>query len=380
MLTSPEWQHSPVGEVLIAAQGTQVAQVWAGPTNVIETIQTTETARRKVLSSMILDLIEAKRMWWGHEFEAIEEFFLFLTMFAPDAIRHREYFEHHGDVARQTWLGALALAAATDGSHLGPIVEVLRHTKAVNQLMHARFALAPDEWVDQMISAAQQLKTTSTDPLADLDAMSLAEITTEIDRLAANARRIDKRTSARLDKSRNVIAQAYGGIEIGALLQAVFTLPFEIELTFNIPHIVTRWSEIQRATGCEALPKEVREADEVRLIGDTSIARLVIGHAIRAAARRGLMTTMLGIQVIIREMQRCMNADRVPTGGLAFDADHAAALVQHEVFVTHDEWLAMSLKAMAKQVRDHTEGQWCPEVVTTAKQLEHVLSRPMGKS
>lgn len=372
-----DWRESDIGAVLTRAQRAGTAQVWAGPTNVIETIQATQLDRRKALASMMLELIDVKRIWWGHEFEAIDDFFAFLKTFVPDAIRFRQYFEHHGTVSQQTWLGVLALAASIDGPHFGPVAEDLRHTKAINQLLHAKFALAPDEWVAKMVAAAEGLETTDDDPLGDLTSLSTQQITDEIDRLSKEALKLTKIATQRLDKKRDMIAKAYGGIEIGSILQAVFRLPLEIPLTFNIPEIVSHWSEVQKATGCEPLPREIQRSDPSELAGNASLAIVVVEHAIRAAARKGLMTTSLGIQVIIREMQRCMNLIELPTGGLAFDGDHAAALKRHDVLVTHDTWFANSLKAMANKLERDTGGNWRPQIVTTAKQLQDALMRPL---
>ena len=371
------WRESDVGAVLTRAQSAGEAQVWAGPTNVIETIQATRTDRRKALASMMLELIHVKRIWWGHEFEAVDDFFVFLTRFVPDAIRFRQYFEHHATVSQQTWLGVLALAASVDGPHFGPVAEDLRHTKAVNQLLHARFALAPDEWVTKMIAAAEGLETTDEDPLADLTSLSTQQITDEIDRLSRGALKLTKLATQRLDKKRDTIAKAYGGIEIGSILQAVFRLPLEIPLTFNIPEIVAHWSEVQEATGCAPLPREIQMTDPAELAGNASVAFIVVQHAIRAAGRKGLMSTTIGIQVIVREMQRCMNHEELPTGGLSFDADHAAALKRHDVLVTHDTWLASTLKAIAHKLETATGGKWRPQIVTTAKQLQEALTRPL---
>jgi hypothetical protein len=377
MRQSGDWRSSKIGAALLHAQNAGTAQIWAGPTNVIETIQASNIQTRKEIASLMLELIEAKRMWWGHEFEVIEDFFLFLERFAPGAIRHRDYFRHYGDVARQTWLGALALTAATGGPHFGPIIDSLRHTKTMNQLIHARFALNPGDWVASMADAAKELKTAASDPLAELERMSTEEMENEIKRLQSSTKRLDKSTLEKLNKNRDTIAKAYGAIEIGAMLGVVFKLPFDLELTLDIPRIVSRWNEIQTATGCEPLPKYIREADESRLCGDSSIAIEVIQLAIRASARRGLLTTSIGVHVILREMQQCMNANELPTGGLAFDADHAVALTRHEVFVTHDERLAGTLKTMAKVIEKTTGGKCQPEVVTTARQLEQVLARPV---
>jgi uncharacterized protein YaiI (UPF0178 family) len=102
---------------------------------------------------------------------------------------------------------------------------------------------------------------------------------------------------------------------------------------------------------------------------------LVVEHAIRAAAQRGLMTTYLAFQVIVREMQRGMNNEELPTGGLTFDAEHAVALKKYNVVVTHDTWFTNTLKAMTGKVEAYTGGKFRPEVATNAKQLREALRR-----
>jgi uncharacterized protein YaiI (UPF0178 family) len=110
------------------------------------------------------------------------------------------------------------------------------------------------------------------------------------------------------------------------------------------------------------------------LAADSSLIVEVIQHAIRAAAKSALPVTSIGYQVILLEMHRCMNGRQIPTGGLAFDADHASAVNRHEVFVTHDEALASSLKAVVNSLSDWTAQQWRASIVTTPKQLEAVLT------
>jgi hypothetical protein len=170
-----DWRKSSFGKALIDAQQSRVAQVWVGPTNVIETIQTTDPSRRKAIAAMMLELMDVKRMWHGHEFEAIDDFFAFLRKFAPKAIRFPEYLEHHSLLARQIWLGILGLAASVQNQHFGPVVEDLKHTKACNRLLHARFALGPEEWVQNMVEAAETLKSVAEDPLADMTGLTIEQ-------------------------------------------------------------------------------------------------------------------------------------------------------------------------------------------------------------
>lgn len=103
-----DWRRSPSGEVLFNAQSRGKAEVWAGPTNVIEAVQAEDLSLRKALAAAMLEIIEGRRIWWGYEFEILDEFFRFLRYFAPDVIRYPQFFDHYGNVARQTWLGALA--------------------------------------------------------------------------------------------------------------------------------------------------------------------------------------------------------------------------------------------------------------------------------
>jgi hypothetical protein len=355
MCDSNDWRTSDLGSVLLNAQRSGKAQVWAGPTNVLETIQASDAQRRKALASATLELIDSARMWWGHEFEAIQDFFLFLTQLAPDALANRQYLDYYGNVARQTWLGVLALAAANGGPGFGPVAESLRRTKTMNRLIHARFAVNPGEWVDRMSDAASNLATTESDVFADIEQMTVAGMQAELEELKSQAQSLGKKDLKTLNKHRANIAKAYGAFEVGALLQDVFTLPFDLEVTLDVPHILSRWRNIQTATGCGPLPKHITGASGTEL---PAHAREVIRHAIRASAHKGLMTTSIGMQVILLEMQRGINQKKVPTGGLVFDADHAAALCRHEIIITHDEWLAASLKTLAKYVEEVTEGNF----------------------
>ena len=129
---------------------------------------------------MILDLIEGRRMWWGFAFELLDEYFRFLEGLVPGTVRHPEFFRHYGETARRTWLGALALSAATDAEWLVPVVDDLRRTKTMNQPIHVRFAMDPDRWVRELREAAEHLKTTEDDPLADLESMTTEQMRSEI--------------------------------------------------------------------------------------------------------------------------------------------------------------------------------------------------------
>ena len=184
---------------------------------------------------MMLDLIEGRRMWCGFEFELLDEYFRFLEMLVPGAMRHRQFFDHYREMGQRIWLGALAMAAATDANWLVPVVEDLRRTKTMNQLIHARFALDPDRWVERMREASTSLATSEDDPLAALEAMATEEMRSEIGQLMARTQRFGNAAMQKLNRNRSEIASVYGAFEIGALLQNIFKLPYDLELTVDVP-------------------------------------------------------------------------------------------------------------------------------------------------
>lgn len=367
-----DWRLSALGRALLSAQADGVGQVWAGPTNVMETVQAEDIQLRKALAKMILELIENRRMWWGFEYELLDDFFRFLRQIIPDSVRYRQFFDHYGDIARQTWLGALALTAATGGESNGPVMEELRRTKTMNQLIHARFALDPQDWVHRMIDAMQNLKTTQTDPLEELEKMSTEEMRLEIKKISSDAQRLSNSASQKLNRNRAAIATAYGALEIGSILDNIFRLPLDRELTFNIPLLVAHWESVV-VLRREPLPNYIREATEEALTADPRIAAEVIQRVTRVAAKCNLPVLAIGFQVILREMQRCMNNKELPTGGLAFDGDHASAVNRFHIFMTFDEGLAGSLKAVVNAPRELTGIQWKAKVVTSVKQLMDAL-------
>ena len=193
--------------------------------------------------------------------------------------------------------------------------------------------------------------------------------------MSKDAVRLSDLRSHNLDKRRERVARAYGGIEVGLLLETVFSLPLELELTFNIPAIVAGWGRIQKATGCKPLPEEIHRNALPPSLPDSPTTVAAIRHAVHAAARERLMTTYLAFQVIIREMQRAMAKQEVPTGGLSFDAEHAVALKRFDIVVTRDTWFVNTLRAMTGKIEENTGGQSRPQVATNAKQLQDALER-----
>jgi hypothetical protein len=368
-----DWKQSALGSVLLAAQHAGKAEVWAGPTHVIETLQTRDSPRRRLLAGTILDLIDARRMWRGHELEAIYAFFGFLKSFAPEAVWHQAFFDHRAETGRQIWLGGLGLLAATGKLRLDETIRSLAKTKATNQLLFARAAANPNAWVEKMVRAVETFATTTDDVFAEFGERTEDDIRAEIDRLAEEFHGLGAKAIERLNKNRDKIAHAHGALEIGLLLTSIFTLPLELQLLFNVPHIVERWPELERRTRCSPLPHELREADAETLRSEPALGFRVISKAIEVAARGWLLPTVLGFEVILWDFQKKVNARKLPTGGLTFDADHAAGLVCFHVIVCSDVSFAESLKTLAGKVETSTGGRWRPVVASNARQLEAAL-------
>lgn len=373
-----DWKQSGLAKLLLEAQAAQLAQVWASPTHVLETLQATDLSRRSQLAKIILELIEARRMWHGHEFETIKHFMEFLRRCAPDAVRYPQFLTARVGNARRIWLGGLALIAATDKLPLEPLIESLARVKATSRLLHARFAVNPSNWVGEMIRTVEEERVTTGDQFTGFNNLTLEEMEAEINALEPQFARLASRDLQRLNRDRDKLARNYGTMEVGQILGSVFTLPMELQFMFDIPHLVERWSVMQTKTGCKTLPKEVVEAGEKALASDPHIAHTVLQHAIYAATKIGLLPETFASEIILRDLQKCINNRKIPTGGLTFDADHAAALSFCDVFVSRDEAMTESAKTIAKRIANETSGNWQIDVAATEAQLVKALRPRMG--
>jgi hypothetical protein len=264
------------------------------------------------------------------------------------------------------------MAAATDADWLVPVVEDLRRTKTMNQLIHARFALDPDRWVEGMLDASTRLATAEDDPLAVLEAMTAKEMRSEIAQLMTGTQRLGNAATQKLNRSRSEVAAVYGAFEIGALLQNIFKLPYDLELTVDVPLLIRSWDATPQLKR-EPLPRYIRETPEEQWEGNPQIARDVLQKAIRVAARMNLPVLGIGFEVILKEMQRNINQRQLPTAGLAFDGDHASAINRHQIFVTFDEGLANALRAVVNAPRNETGIQWQTTIVINERQLIDAL-------
>ncbi|MEI6779286.1 MAG: hypothetical protein WCQ21_00065, partial [Verrucomicrobiota bacterium] len=130
-----DWTKCGLARQLLEAQAMGALQVWASPTNVLETLQATDLARRRQLAQIILDLVGAQRMWHGHDLQTIKFFMEFLKRCAPDVIRYPQFLKARVGNARRIWLGGLALIAAAEELPLSPLIHSLSRVKATSLLV-----------------------------------------------------------------------------------------------------------------------------------------------------------------------------------------------------------------------------------------------------
>jgi len=364
-----EWE-----QVLTEARENGSAEVWAGPTHVLETIQCVDESLRQKLAQVILRLIESRRMWWGHEFEALEGFCIFVEQhLSPRAIRFPQYLIHRQETLRQLWLGGLALIACTGTGKFEAAMERLQRIKTTSRLLLARLAVKSD-WVDRIVDVVEKWETTTENVFADFDAMSLDEMETEIRSLAGAVPKLKGKTLAKLNQNRRTISAAYGALEIGTLLQTIFDLPCELVLLFNLAEIrqgLLRW---EKEKHCKILTNEAKGAADNDLAQPPLTAAILQG-AIRAAGHVGLPSTSIAYDTVLWELQKKINVSKPPTAGLTFDADHSIGLLRFNIFVTTDETFASGLKTIAARITTSTGGNWVPQIAANPKQLREAIVR-----
>jgi hypothetical protein len=373
-----DWTQADLARLLLEAQARQVGQVWASPTHAMETLQTTDPLRRCQLARIILELIDGRRMTHSHELETIRHFMEFLKLCAPEAIRYPQFLNERVETTRRIWLGGLALIAATAKLTLDPLVQTLRRVKTTSRLLHARFAVSPGNWVDEMLRTIEEQRTTTGDPFAGFEDLTVDQMEAEIMALEPQFVRLDSRDLARLNRERGRLSRAYGAVELGRMLETVFTLPMELQFIFNIPHLVEHWSAVRQKTGCKALPKNILEAGNHALLSDPALTREVLQQAIYAVANIGLVPATIAFEIVLRDLQKSINGRQIPTGGLTFDGDHAVALSWCDVFVSRDESFTESAKTIAKRIEAETCGRRRVDVVATEEQLSKALERKDG--
>jgi hypothetical protein len=126
------------------------------------------------------------------------------------------------------------LAMLAHGIEAGPsAVEEVRKAKAINQVLHARAASAPKEWLEALLECTTKVLVTQGDPLAPLDALTIEELRGAVAQTGDDPAGVEADVRRKLQKHRAAIAAAYGAIEIGACLDAALPLVGEMDAAFS---------------------------------------------------------------------------------------------------------------------------------------------------
>jgi hypothetical protein len=382
-----DWRKTKTGAVLAEAIGRGSAEVWASPTHVLETLLCAQygedgrvvpgpkTDKRTRIACTLLELCEGRRMFCSYEFLLVGEFLKLLTRLTPGCVRTDRIFERLKLDSQKVWAGALALIAALPTLDRPAAADALIRSKLTTQLLHSRFAKDPDRFVDELVAVAAEFRLTDEDIFREIDARPLSDVGEEIAKNLASPGKLTPKARVTLEKHRSMIAAAYGAAEIGQCLDAVFGDIFLVMMTFDTVELRRQWDSLCKTLDVKvSMPKEFAVADDIACGSDPALAIAGLGQFFRFASRDALLSPRIAQQVILGQLEITLNKGEVPTGGVGFDAEHAAILAHVNVFATTDTQLEHLAKRAAKQIAHATKGQWVVEVVSNADQLAKALA------
>ncbi len=358
-----DWHDHPIVKCMLEEYSDHAA-LWLSPTHVIELVQCSDPVRRQKLAQIMLELCGGQRMWSGSDFFLIEQFGKFINSLVPGSFKPNLYFEEYKVIAERLWLGYIGLLAASPSIPLGIAVDKVRLTKAQTELIHARIAANPDKYIPQIISCVKNFETTSDNDLLGLDSLTLGDISLELTQLRSQAKPPTQAQIEKIKKARTNIASVYGSMDIGAALDAVFRLPCDLELTFDIPAIVQKWAEIQRSTGCMSLPKHIATESTTELLVNRSHLYAVLNCCINASACSNLAVAEIGYYTVLRELEVKLYRGDLPKGSISLDVDHAIACMSYDVFFCEDQAFYENMKAFSNNHND------CAKVIRDVKELK----------
>lgn len=313
-------------------------------------------------------------MFCSYEFLLVGEFLELLRQLAPDCIRTDGIYNRLKKDNQMIFSGALALLAALPTIDRPSATEEIIRSKLTTQLLHSRFAKNPDGFVDELIAVATEFRLTNDNLFKEIDSRTLSSIQEEISSNLKSPGTLSKKSRTLLGDNRSSIASAYGSVEIGQCLDAVFSDIFLVLLTFDTMALRRQWNSLCQTLKVKiSMPKKFALADEDSCVSDPMIAVSGLEQFFRHVCRDALMSPQISNQIILSELETTLNNGQVPTGGIGFDAEHAAILSHVDVFATTDTKLEKSTKTAAKKIHKATKGKWNVQVVTNADQLAKSL-------
>ena len=278
------------------------------------------------------------------------------------------HFDMFAENHVRIFLGTLGLLAAY--RHFGGAagLEQMKRAKITSRLLHSRFIRDPAQFVESIVDCARNFRTTTADIWAEFEARPLYDMLAEIEENQAHAVAINNQTKNRLQTEKLNIARAYGAAELGECLVGVFREMCYVLSTFDLGVIKQRWGDIM-GNGSPA-PDYLGPAGEP-CVEDLGLRIRALQTIFRVFARDRLFVSSLPTAVVLGELEFCLNAEELPSGGLTFDAQHAVNLIRCDVFVTHDVRFANLARRAAGLIAQ--TGLHTVRIVTDAGELNAAL-------
>jgi hypothetical protein len=170
------WRSTDLGEVIDAGIKAAKVEVWPSPAHVLETflcadtdpataaiVDTPKLDLRMKIAATLLDLSQARRMAPGVDVLVLKELVQTLKQVAPDCVANETLIAAAKRESQRTYLGLLGLLAAVRGYDRPDAMGDMLRNKLSTTLIHARYALNPDDFVDRMIKAAETWDVTTAD-------------------------------------------------------------------------------------------------------------------------------------------------------------------------------------------------------------------------
>ncbi len=379
------WQQVGLGSVLSAAIAEKRAEVITSPTEIMEIFLTaksdlagnlldgSEEEQRRLDLRMraaknVLEMIEAKRLIEAYEFVVVREFLDNLDRLAPGAVLTRMHFDLFAESHVQIFLGALGLLASYRYFGGASGLEQMKRAKVTSRLLHSRFIRNPAQFVDTVVDCAANYRTTTDDIWAEFEQRTLDDMLAEIEQNQAQSVPVNNATKQRLQREKRNIARAYGAAELGECLLGVFKEICYLMSTFDMEVIKQRWGDIL-GNGASA-PEYLGPAGQP-CVAEMGPRLRALETVFRTFARDRLFVSSLPTAVVLGELEFCLNAEELPSGGLTFDSQHAVNLVRSDVFVTHDTRFANLARRAASVIQE--TGLHTVRIATDAGELDAAL-------
>ena len=350
------WQEHPLGQELLGDG--ESTEVWITPYNVLELSLYENDERRCDLARLMLELAGARRLDLGWEVEVIKSLGRYLEECIPGAYREAPYLDHYLPLAASLWLGHVGLFASGQTLEPNPVLRGMQRAKALTELQLANILEDPDAAVAQFIKCARGERYTAIESEHGVGEAPVEELRRRAAESLAKRRRASRKTLRALQANRELVARYYGALDLAAAIRSYFLFPASLPMTFDAQLIVAQWSALGDGVGCAPLPERLRVAVEGGGWADPNIVHSLLLECLDVAAKQGLVHAATGRDLVLRELESAMRRENSPTpkASIMFDTHHAHAALQYDLFVTHDETLAKSIKIFRK--RAGITGKW----------------------